>query len=190
MAQLNTDQQIQKLEEAMRMAERASASSDVPTRLGALVLYAGIVDFLAIQAARLVERLVLKGQLADGKTPLFKPNEDSFFYNRKISTGRILVGIRKFLPFTAPSADISADAAHITKLAETMVADAFRFLDCRNPLLHQIGNPARTFTEVLVMADQAIAAYHAFRESHKAFFEAAAPYRFGPRELDYFYGQG
>ena len=38
------------------------------------------------------------------------------------------------------------------------------------------------------MVGPAIAAYHAFREAHKAFFEAAAPYRFGPDELARVYG--
>ena len=90
MASSNTEKQIDKLQSAMRLAEKAAVSSDVASRLGALLLYAGVVDFLVIQAARLVEQIVLKGQLSEGKTPSFKPNEDSFFYDKKVSTGRTL----------------------------------------------------------------------------------------------------
>ena len=188
MAGLDTDQQIDKLQQAMRLAEQAAASSDIAARLGALVLYAGVVDFLAIQAARLVEQIVLKGQLAEGKQPTFTPNGDSFFYQRKVSTARILKGIRRFLPFVDPTGNSSGEAACISKLAEEMTQRGLAFLDHRDPLLHQIGNPSRTFDDVLSLVDPAIAAYHAFREAHKSFFETAGPYRFGPAELAYFYG--
>src|SRR5882724_10291377 len=93
MTTLDTDQQIDKLQQAMRLAEEAAASGETASRLGALVLYAGVVDFLAIQAARLVEQIVLKGQLAKGQQPAFMPNDDSFFYQRKMSTARIEEGV-------------------------------------------------------------------------------------------------
>ena len=54
-------QKIQKLEEATHLAAEAEKASEVDRRLGASLLYAGIVDFMAIQAARLVEQIVLKG---------------------------------------------------------------------------------------------------------------------------------
>src|SRR5262245_5226675 len=100
-ARASTDEQIRKLEQATRLANDAASSPEVACRLGALVLYAGIVDFLVIQAARLIEQVVLKGQLAEGKQPSFRPNDDSFFYSKKVSTGSILKGIRKLLPFKA-----------------------------------------------------------------------------------------
>ena len=185
---LDTDQQIDKLQQAMRLAKEAAASGETASRLGSLVLCAGVVDFLAIQAARLVEQIVLKGQLAQGHEPAFMPNDDSFFYQRKVPTARILKGIRKLLPFADVSGAKGGEPARITRLAETMIGRGLAFLDHRDPLLHQIGNPSRTFDDVLGMVDPAIAAYHAFREAHKAFFEAAGPYRFGPEEMERFYG--
>lgn len=188
MTALDTDQQIDKLQQATRLAEQAAASGETASRLGALVLYAGIVDFLVIQAARLVEQIALKGQLAQGQEPAFMPNDDAFFYKRKMSTARILKDIRKLLPYRGASAERGGEPARITKLAETMIRRGLAFLDHRDPLLHQIGNPSRTFDDVLAMVAPAIVAYHAFREAHKAFFEAAGPYRFGPEEMEHFYG--
>ena len=189
MTALDTDQQIDKLQQAMRLAEQAAASGETASRLGALVLYAGIIDFLAIQAARLVEQIVIKGQLAQGQQPAFMPNDNSFFYKRKMSTARILKDMRKLLPFADASGEKRGEPARVTKFAETMIGRGLAFLDHRDPLLHQIGNPSRTFDDVLGMVAPAIAAYHAFREAHKTFFEATGPYRFGPEEMEFLWQQ-
>ena len=189
MPKVNTvRQQFDKLTEAIRLADQAAASSDIATRLGALVLYAGMTDFLVIQAARLVEQIILKDQLAKQIPPAFVPHEDSFFYQRKVSTARILKGIRKLLPFSGTSGSPCAEAARATQLAKTMIDRGFAFLNHRDPLLHQIGNPWHTFADVMGMVDPAIAAFRAFCEAHAAFSVAAGPYRFSPKELKHFYG--
>ncbi len=185
---LDSQGQVAKLETAMRLAEAAATSKDLATRLGALVLYAGIVDFFAIQAARLIEQIMLKGQLADGIAPKFLPHDDTYFYGRRISTGRILKGINKLLPFHATDENRRAEADRTTQLAKEMVARGLEFLESRNPLLHQIGSSSRSFDDVVFLVDQAIPRYHAFREAHTKFFESAGPYAFGPSELAHFYG--
>lgn len=185
---LDTNGQISKLGAAAKMASEAAASTNVAERLGAVVLYAGMVDYLVIQAARLLEQIMLKAQLANGKPPAFRPNDDAYFYDKKASTGSILKGIRKLLPFTSLYPAAAKEAARITNLAERMIDTGFAFLDYRNPLMHQIGSPNRTFEEVLDLASRAVAAYEEFRQAHAAFFVAVGPYRFGKLELTFFYG--
>lgn len=189
MVNLNTEGQIAKLDQATRLANEAAAASGIASRLGALVLYAGIVDFCVIQAARLIEQIMLKGQLAEGKEPRFFPHDDAYFFKRRVSTARILKGIRKLLPFKGSPGDDREEAVRGNELAETMIRCGLIFLNCRDLILHQIGNPPRTFEEVLGMVDPAIASFRSFMKAHKEFFKLAAPYRFGPKELGYFYGE-
>ena len=77
---LSTDEQMKKLEHVMRMAEDAAASDDIVRRIGAVTLYAGLVDFFTIQLARLIEQVILKSQLAAGEKPKFIPSTDSYFF--------------------------------------------------------------------------------------------------------------
>jgi hypothetical protein len=186
---LSTEEQIQKLEPAMHLANEASKSTDIDRRLGAFLLYAGMVDFLAIQAARLVEQIILKAQIAEGKKPAFQTHPDTFFFDRRISTRRILKGIRKFLPFKSldPSAN---EGKRITDLANQMIDIGFEFLNYRNPIIHHIGNPTKTFEDIIALCDRANKVFHKFCKAHKDFFEAASPYRFSKKELEYFCGQG
>ena len=134
-----------------------------------------------------MEQIILKGQLAEGKKPTFQPKPDTYFYDHRIRTRLILKGIRKLLPFTSPEPSQASEAKRINELANRMIDDGFKFLDCRNPIIHHIGNPTKTFEDVIALCDQANAAFHKFREAHTAFFEAAGPYRFGEKELKYFY---
>ncbi len=56
---MSTDEQIAKLTEVERMAKEAAASYDIVRRIGAVTLYAGLVDFYTIQTARLMEQVIL-----------------------------------------------------------------------------------------------------------------------------------
>ena len=58
---LSTDEQIDKLTYLTSIAEAGATEPDLIKRLGAMTIYAGQVDSIAIQAARLVEQVVLKG---------------------------------------------------------------------------------------------------------------------------------
>jgi hypothetical protein len=189
---LSSEEQIQKLQPAMRLANDASKSNDVDRRLGAFLLHAGIADFLAIQAARLVEQIILKSQLAEGKEPAFQPHSDTYFYDHQppISTRGILKGIGKLLPFQSPDPSHSDEAKRITELANQMIDAGVRFLNYRNPIVHHIGNPKKTLDDLTVLCDLGNVSFHEFRDSHKAFFEVAAPYRFGDREIQYFRSRG
>jgi hypothetical protein len=186
---LSTDEQIEKLEQATRLAIDATMSNDIGRRLGAFLLYSGMVDFLVIQAARLMEQILLKGQLAEGKKPMFMPHDDAYFYDKKISTRFILKGIRKLLPFQSAGNPSDKETLRLNELANKMIEAGFDFLNYRNPIVHHIGNPTETFNNLISLCDQAISKYKRFREAHKIFMVVAGPYRFGPKELEYFYGR-
>jgi hypothetical protein len=182
-------QQIEKLNEATRLAKEAEKSLDVATRLGASVLYAGMMDFMTIQTARLVEQILLKGQIAIGQEPSFVPHEDDYFYNSKISTKKILEGIKKLLPLKPLGNSPSNDVQRVTELAREMLNMGFEFLKHRNAVVHHIGRPDRTLSDIVQLCDEANRKFEQFLKAHTAFFKAAQPYIFSDEERRYFYGQ-
>jgi len=187
---LSTEEQIAKLQEATRLALDAAQSQDIVRRIGSFLLFSGMVDFLSIQAARLMEQIILKGQLSEGLKPGFNPHEDSFFYDKAISTRKILKELRRLVrTLSAVTPNQESEAEHIKKLCEVMVEKGLEFLNYRNPIVHHLGNPKKKFEEIVGITDKALKSYEGFREAHKAFFEAAQPYRFGKKELEYFYAK-
>ena len=171
---MDTVEQIEKLKKVELLANNASESMHLDRRLGAFLLYAGLTDFMAIQAARLVEQIVLKGQLADGKEPTFHPHPDTYFYNHAISTRLIFRGIRKFLPFK-PGSGGADEANRITTLANRMIDAGLMFSAHRNRIVHHIGSPAMTLESLVALIDQASAAYREFREAQKHLHEDCGP---------------
>lgn len=183
---LTTDEQIEKLNLLDQIAKSAAKSPDLDRRLGAFVIHAGMVDFLAVQFARLIEQIILKGQISEGKEPTFKPRGDDFFYDNRISTRKILKeGERLFGQLTAPDA---GEEEKIKKSAQEFVETATAFLNYRNPLIHHIGSPEKSFENIKELCSKADAAFVKFIEAQKIFFDTAAPYRFGEEEMRRFYG--
>jgi hypothetical protein len=180
------NKQIEKLNRVEQMADRASQPNNgIEIRLGALLLRSGLADYRAIQAARLAEQLVLKGQVAQGLTPKFQPHWDDFFFSKQVRTSRILSEIRKMLPFSSKYEDL---AGELTKLAHSMVKCGFEFLESRNIVIHHIGNPTETMEGLLIVCDEANQRYLQFREAHRAFFTKAQPFGFSEQEINRFYG--
>jgi hypothetical protein len=185
---LSTDDQIDKLDYLTAIAKAAAAEPELIKRLGALTIYAGEVDFYGIQAARLVEQIMLKAALAEEKEPPFQPHADTYFYDNQVSTRLILKGIEKLLPFRSPDPEEEEAARCVNELASRFLEAAHRFLNYRNAIMHHIGNPKNTLDDINGICDKALSAFDDVVGRHREFFEAAAPYRFGPRELEYFYG--
>jgi len=186
---MSTDEQIAKLAEVERMAKEAAASDDIVRRIGAVTLYAGLVDFYTIQAARLMEQVILKAQLAAGEEPKFTPRPDSYFYDNRVDTRRILNIIKKeILPFRpmSPSSAVDADKANV--LAKALIAKTNKFLNYRIAIIHHLGSPKMTLEELSTLCEKAILAYEDFQRAHTTFFKAVQPYRFSEKELLYFYG--
>lgn len=184
-----TDEQIAKLTEVERMAKEAAASDDIVRKVGAVTLYAGLVDFFTIQLTRLIEQVILKSQLAAAEKPKCIPSTDSYFYDKRIDTRKIVNDLKKnILPFRTGSADSAVDAQQANILAKTLIEKTEKFLNYRNEIIHHIGNPKMTFLKLNTLCDKAILAYEDFLRAHTAFFEVIRPYRFGEKELLYFYG--
>jgi hypothetical protein len=186
---MSTDEQIAKLTEVERMAKEAAASDDIVRRVGAVTLYAGLVDFYTIQLARLIEQVLLKSQLAAAEKPKFIPSTDSYFYDKRIDTRKIVNDLKKnILPFKTGSADSAVDAQQANILAKTLIEKTEKFLNYRNEIIHHIGNPKMAFLKLNTLCDKAILAYEDFLPTHTAFFEVIRPYTFSEKELLYFYG--
>ncbi len=180
---LNTDQQIEKLSFLMQLAE-GSHDSDLLTKLGAIVIYHGLVECFAIQAARLVEQIILKKQLYEKRQPTFVPHEDTWFYDKQITTRRILKEIRKFLPFE----DISTGQKY-DKEVRDFLKTANEFLNYRNSLIHRLASPKTDLEGIRHCCDKATQTYQKVIQTQKIMFETLAPYRFSQKEIDFFYGK-
>lgn len=189
---LNTDQQLDKLNKFDKLAAGSIQSPDVIKKLGAFTIYAGMADFMAIQSARLLEQVILKAQLVKREKPTFHPHEDTYFYDARVSTRRILKEIQKFLPFQIhpSSTPVSRDEVEkINKAAKEYINKAYSFLDYRNPLLHQIGNPKKSSEEIERLIHKGLVAYQEMVVAHRIFFELIHPYRFGEKEISHFYNK-
>ncbi len=173
---LVTEEQLSKLNRIQQLADAASRSPDIERRLGAFVLFAGLVDFQAIQAARLLEKIILKAQAITGATPTLHPHDDLYFYRKRIRTRHIFMEIRRFLPFGATSSATVNQAREITDFAEQMIDTGLRFYELRNPIVHRIGHPDISFEDVVRKCDRATVIFGEFQEATRRFFEAARPF--------------
>jgi hypothetical protein len=185
---MSTDESLNKLNKILQMAGEAANSGDIIRRIGAVALYAGMVDFYTIQAARLIEQIILKSQITAGEKPKFKPNSDSYFYDNRKDTREILDGIEKIIPFGAGSPGSATDAEKANALIEELIAKISRFLNYRNAVLHHSCSPKMTLEELSVICNKAILSFKDIERSHTAFFNVVQPYRFSGRELSHFYG--
>ena len=186
---LSTDEQIEKLNFVERVANEAATSDDIVRKIGAVTFYAGLADFYTIQIARLIEQVILKAQLEAGEGPKFTPRSDSYFYDNRVDTRSILNVIKKqILPFEVRSPGSVLDAQRANDLASTFIAKTEKFLNYRNAIIHHLGSPKMSLGKLNTLCDKAIQAYKDFQRAHTALCEAVQPYRFGEKELLYFYG--
>lgn len=183
---LNKDEQIEKLNQLTEMANK-KREGDLSDKLASFVIYAGIVEFVSIQTARLVEQVVLKGQLAEHKKPTFSPHEDEFFYNKRVKTRIILYGIKKFLPFH--DANDGEECQQINKKIRKFIKDIGKFLDKRNDIIHRIGSPATSLDDLKDLCDKALDYYDEIYKEQTEIFGILGKYRFSEEEMKYFYGK-
>ena len=184
---LSTSEQIKKLEPMMNIANEAAASDDLVRRIGAVTIYAGIVDFLTIQLVRLIEQVVLKSQFVAGESPKFTPHTSSYFYHRRMDTRKIVNHIKEtFLPFRATCAGSASDVAQANILVNTLIEKTNEFLNYRIVIIHHVGSPSVTFQKWNVACDKALYAYNEFLSAHVAFAQAIQPYGFSEKEFQYF----
>lgn len=183
---LSTDEQIKKLSNLQKIAATSVTSEKLTEKLGGIMLYAGLTDFYAIQSARLLEQVILKYELAQNKTPSFKPKNDEYFYDKRVSTRKIIKEIRKFLPVSIAEGS-SGDAQKSNEVAENYLVEVEKFLNYRNALLHHIGSPKVSEDKILKLIQKTVDSFHEMMRKHREFFETWQPYRFSLDEIKYFY---
>lgn len=189
---LSTIEQLHKLQPLMKLANDAAKSENTERLLAACLLYSGLMDFLTIQAARLVEQIILKGQLAQGMNPAFKPHPDDYFYEHQppISTRFILKEIKKLLSTFQATVGSEGDLKKIRELGNKMVSIGFGFMNARNLVVHHIGNPYKTAQDIIADCKKANDSFAEFRDAHKEFLLSAKDYRFSREEIEYFAAKG
>ena len=95
--------------------------------------------------------------------------------------------LKKHLPFSSLD---SSETQKINESAQKMIKLGSKFLNDRNTVVHHIGNPTKTFEDVINLCDNAIETYEEFKNSHLAFMGAAQPYAFSEKELKYWAEKG
>lgn len=186
---LSTEEQIKKLNTLQKMANEAVNSERLIERLGAIIIFTGIADFYAIQAARLLEQALLKSELAQNKTPSFQPKEDSYFYDKRVSTRSIVKKIEKFLPFKIHDKPKENNEEKINIVVREYLKSTEKFLNYRNTLLHHIGSPKVSEGKIFGLIQKCAESFSEMTNSQQEFFETWKPYRFGYDELKYFYSK-
>ncbi len=184
---ISTDEQIQKISKLQKLANEAVKSKEIIERLGGITVYAGIADYLAVQSARLLEQIILKSELSQHKQPSFQPKDDSYFYDKRVSTRSIVKEIRRFLPVSVCDGSLH-DIQRVNEVVEIYLCATEDFLDYRNALLHHMCSPKTTEISISDLIEKTITSFVKMRQSHQNFFETWGPYRFGLNEMEYFYG--
>ena len=187
---LSIAEQIDKLSGLQRQAKNGLESDDLIKQLGGLTVYACLTDFYTIQASRLLEQILLKNELHQGGKPSFEPHDDSFFYDKRIDTRRIVKEITRFLPFGYPDKEPDKLLRQINQVAAEYMKRTKVFLNYRNEVVHRLCHPKITSAEIPLLIRKTEQSFLDMMEKHKEFFELLAPYRFGEKELDLFYGSG
>ena len=180
---LNTDQQIQKLNFLEKLV-KDEKDTGLLANLGSVLIYCGLVEFWAIQAARLVEQTILKAKLYEKRQLTFTPHEDCWFYDRRISTSRILKGLKKLLP----SFKDARTGQKYDKEVKNFLTAANEFLSYRNALVHRLASPKINLEDIGRYCDKATQIYQRVVATHRAMCEALAPFRFSEKEIEFFYG--
>jgi hypothetical protein len=181
---LNIDQQIEKLNLLTQFAE-GTLDSEILGRLGSMIIYSGLVELYAIQAARLLEQIILKSQLHERGQTTFKPHEDVWFYDNQISTRRILKEIKKFIPF-----EDSKTGQRYDKEVKEFIKASNEFLDYRNSLIHRMASPRTKIEDIRHCCDKIEQLYQEVTQYHRIMSENLGPYRFSEKEIEFFYGKG
>ncbi|MBI2485179.1 hypothetical protein HYW18_03475 [Candidatus Uhrbacteria bacterium] len=187
---LSVAQQLSKLSDLQKQAKAGLESSDVIRQLGGLTVYACLTDFYTIQAARLIEQILLKNQVRNGAAPTFEPHEDSYFYDNRIDTRKIVKGIEQLLPLSYPDKEADDDLEGINKVAREYMKRTKNFLNHRNEIVHRLCSPKTMPENIPELIRKTEQTFLDMMTSHAGFFKLAGPFRFGPKEMDSFYGTG
>ncbi|MCH8915821.1 MAG: hypothetical protein IIA82_08280 [Thaumarchaeota archaeon] len=187
--ELTTDEKIKKLNYLSKLAKEKENSKDIIEKIGIVTVYSSMVDFTLVQAARLVEQVLLKGKLAEGKEITLQPHGDLWFFEHQVRSRAILKEIKKLLPFKATKPEDEDKAKFVNNSVKDFITISDKFLTARNSIIHHILNPKKDMKKVESDLKKTITLFHKFMEIQKNFFEVAQPYRFSKKEMEFFYGK-
>lgn len=184
---LSSEEQFKKIGRLHKIANTSVKSKSLVMKLGGITIYAALTDFYAIQAARLIEQVILKGELLQKNEPSFKPRDDTYFYDKQISTRTIVKKIKSLLPFKYK--EDAKKEKQINAVAMGYLKKTEIFLNYRNSCLHHLANPKISEQKIIELIDKSINSFKEMIISHNSFFTVWQPYRFGTKEIQYFYGE-
>ncbi len=184
---LTPQENLDSVNQFTKEAQVAVNSTSFLEKLGGLTIFAGVVDFLAIQAARATEQAIMKDDLLNKRpsqlTDPGAPHEDKWFYDHKISTRRIIKQIEAY----ASRLD-AVKHPELIKHIRDMVEHGDEFLNNRITAIHYVGNPRISREKMEEAVNDAVTAYIEFDKSFTLFREGIHPFTFSIEERKKFYG--
>ena len=168
------DRNIEKLDFLTKQAEIKSQSNDLVDILGASTIYTGLVDFFIIQSARVVEQIIAKEQLFNLNNTSLELHHDVWFFDKKVSSRKILTEIEKLVPFK--NRDDLKEIEEINETIGIFLKSGHVFLDNRNKIIHGLGNPANSLDELENICKEGFLLYKDFEEKHATISLKLAPY--------------
>lgn len=182
---LKPDENLELINYYTNLADKAILSDDFVKKMGGLTIYAGIMDFLAIQVARSIEQVILKEASFNNKPNPFEdptvPHEDRWFYENKVSTRRILKETAKFAKQITSHNEIVKHTMDMCEAGED-------FLNHRITAIHFIGNPRITKEKMEEAVKEAINSYYDFKNFLTLFKGKIFPFTFSLEERKKYYG--
>jgi hypothetical protein len=165
---------VQKLKDLLKLANVKKEGTDLFDFIAAFTIYTSAVDFFTIQSARLLEQIIAKGKLENNENLNFEVHLDSWFYENKVSTRRILIEIQKFLPFTDEKKP--ENTKELNEVIKNFLNSAHNFLDNRNKIIHGMGNPQNSLEDVQRFCKESFSLYKDFQKKHEIMSLMLAPY--------------
>ena len=183
---LNPKENIDFVNDMFEDAKKGARSNIFLEKMGGLAIVAGIVDFLAIQAARALEQVIIKADIAQGCenfriTDPGAPHEDYWFYDHRISTRRILKETKKYIMIANCEPDIK-------KHVEDMCEHGENFLNDRITAIHYVGNPRISKEKMEEAVNRAFDSFGIFQDAFALFRSKIHNYTFSDVERKKFYG--
>lgn len=160
--------QFEKMEYLNSLIQEFSNSNNFVNKLALVTIEAGFADFYAIQLARALEQCIIKFQIQN-KKDFQVPHEDTFFYDEKILTRKILNTIEKEILNQLIDQNIIEGLSKYLK-------NAHAFLNERNVVLHNTGDPKFSKENIISLVENYNQLFSKMIKNHSHIMEQLSPY--------------
>ncbi len=172
--------QFEKLEYLNSLISEFSSSNEFVNKLALITIEAGFADYYAIQLARALEQCIIKYQIHVGKK-FQAPHGDDFFYDEKISTRKVLNIIQKEI------LNQLVDENIVNRISKYLKC-AHKFLDERNIVLHNTGDPKYSKEDIILSVEKYNKLFTEMIKEHSLAMEQLAPYTLTEDQRKLVYG--